>query len=290
MKRKSFYTGIASRKGTAALARLGCRVRFESSIEEACLYLLDYDHDVLSVVRSPSVPYLDADHKFRSYTADFTVGRKGSTVEAPSAHDPNSALPGGSLDQRVQETLECKPVSFLATQGIDEEVLWKARAQALQVLGMPLRFVTDEEVFSAKHTHARAFGPYFAVVPDPLLASAVLAAADEEPAPIKLVVERACARLREPPNDRRRGFPASSQAGSGESELTQRVMDRLESYVHAAAAHLIARRVLVADESVEPTHPSCVVRRSSTLAAWRGGERTHEQRNAARPESSFRIR
>ena len=65
-------------------------------------------------------------------------------------------------------------------QGIDEEVLWKARAQALQVLGMPLRFVTDEEVFSAKHTHARAFGPYFTVIPDPLLASAVLAAADEE--------------------------------------------------------------------------------------------------------------
>lgn len=119
------YDGsLLSRKGEVLLTRLGVTVRFESTVEERLLQMLDVDGGVVSVERAESVTVYTSDGASHTYTPDFTVT---------------------FTDGRVL-SLECKPRKLLPLLLQENADAWQARVTRLEGLGRPLYVVTERDL------------------------------------------------------------------------------------------------------------------------------------------------
>lgn len=141
------YAGTPrSRKGITQLRRLGVRLRFESTLEERVLLLLDASPEVAKVERAEPVPfYLPDGTEVRSYTPDFTV----------------------TLQDTQQYSLECKPAALLKPILEGDEAGWQTKDVRLSGLGRPLRFVTERDCPVTWLEQAKTFMPFVGVEPDP---------------------------------------------------------------------------------------------------------------------------
>ncbi|BDP41229.1 hypothetical protein DAETH_11980 [Deinococcus aetherius] len=136
------YDGsLLSRKGEVLLTRLGVTVRFESTVEERLLQMLDVDGGVVSVERAESVTVYTSDGASHTYTPDFTVT---------------------FTDGRVL-SLECKPRKLLPLLLQENADAWQARVTRLEGLGRPLYVVTERDLPRERVQQAITFGPFHGV-------------------------------------------------------------------------------------------------------------------------------
>jgi hypothetical protein len=142
-----------SRKGQALLTRLDKLLRFESTIEERFLRVLDFAADVRSVERAETHTIYAPDGTSHTYTSDFLV-----TLE----------------DQRVL-CVECKPAGLLKSLLRDDQHNWEARAIRLEQLGQKLYVVTEKDLVDVLVQQAISFGAFYSVPADPKISGAALA-------------------------------------------------------------------------------------------------------------------
>ncbi|MBB5232963.1 hypothetical protein [Deinococcus budaensis] len=146
MRRRRIYDGrYKSRKGDVIMRRLGKKLRYESTVEEDFLRVMDVSREVVDVTRAETVEYFSPDGKARTYTTDFTVRLASGRVLS----------------------IECKPRELLPELLLEEPAMWQVRGVRLDQLGRPLNVVTEADLPKIWLRHARLFGPFHDSSPHP---------------------------------------------------------------------------------------------------------------------------